>query len=198
MGYFGCCFNYTLNRVAWDKKMIISNKVRLIIFKSSGFLGDVILKRLRWVQMLSCPSVTRHSTTKLRVAEWRCNYVSVTSTRVRVEPSSALRCGCAYGRKNCWFWTWWRSDKFLFLPGIEPLITSRHDFKDISASAKTGENDGKIDNQSRDTALELLLWHRINLSASVKGLYMWISVVYVYFQLRTAAFFFKGLLCDLG
>jgi hypothetical protein len=66
------------------------------------------------------------------------------------EPSSASRCGCTYGRKN-WFWTWWRSDKFLLLPGIEPLITSQYDFKEIPDSAKTGENDGKIDSQSRDT-----------------------------------------------
>jgi hypothetical protein len=48
-------------------------------------------------------------------------------------------------------WTWWRSDKFLLLPGIEPLITSQYDFKDIPASAETGENDGKMNNQSRDT-----------------------------------------------
>jgi hypothetical protein len=50
-----------------------------------------------------------------------------------------------------WCWTWWRSDKFLLLPGIEPLITGQYYFKDIPASAETGENDGKIDSQSRDT-----------------------------------------------
>jgi len=101
--------------------MIISNKV--IIFKSSDLLGGVILKRLRCVQIWSCPFVTRHSTTKLRVAEWRCNRVFVTSTRVGDEPSSASRYGFAYGIKKNWFWTWWWSDKFLLLPGIEPLIT---------------------------------------------------------------------------
>jgi hypothetical protein len=50
-----------------------------------------------------------------------------------------------------WFWTWWRSDKFLLLPGIELPITGQYDFKDIPASAENGENDGKIDSQSRDT-----------------------------------------------
>jgi hypothetical protein len=121
MGYFGCCFNC---RVAWDGKMILRNKV--IIFKSSGLLDGVVLKRLRWVQIWRCPFVTLHSTTKLHVAEWRCNCVFVTSTRVGDEPSSASRCRCAYGRKN-WFRTWWRSDKFLLLPGVEPLITSQYD-----------------------------------------------------------------------
>jgi hypothetical protein len=160
MGYFGCCFNC---RVAWDGKIVISNRV---IFKWSGLLGNVIVKSLRWVQIWSCPFVTRHSTTKLRVAEWRW---------LRV---------CNFDARRRW-------TVFSFALTAGKLVLDLVAKWQIPAPARNRTPDHRSvwlqryprfckdwwkwrKNRQPESwhVLELVLWQRINLSVSVKGRYI--------------------------
>ena len=84
----------------------------------------------------------------------------------------------AYFTKNCWFWTRWRSDKFLLLPGIEPLILSQYDEKAVPTFTKTAENNEKVDNQNRDRHSSRSC-DKINVSESEAAVWVYICCTWV-------------------